>query len=291
MKTATVLLMLAAGALAHAQIAIGISGGYTYIPYSEFSDDDAPDGVKLQVDSWQGGVAFPLAFADGKTVILNNLTYDLIGIDYDDPLGSVAENIRQLHSLTFTLLLIQQLSETWQLLAAVTPGLVSDLEGELSTDDFSVTALLGARHDFSDRFSLGAGLAYQRDFGDPLPLPFVLVEWVITPRLALSALLPRQATLLYSPWEVLDVGLFAEVEGNQYQGDPDTFGVDNPLVKYSVISAGPVVRIHITRWTHVELKGGTTLRRRLEFYDGEDKAETFNLKNAWFVQGGVQLGR
>ena len=273
----------------HAQAVIGVWGGYTYFPYSEFSDSDAPAGVELQISSWQTGAAFPLAFAEGRTVILNSVTYDVVNIEYKDPL-SLVNKIDHMHSISYTMFLIQELSEKWQLVAVATPGLASDFEGELSTDDISFTAVLGAKYDFSDKFSLGGGAAYQRNFGDPLPMPFVLVEWAISPRLALSALLPMNATVMYSPKELFDVGVFGEIGGNQYHGDPDKFGVNNPLLKYSVVSAGPMARVHFTKWAHLTMKGGYTFLRRFEFFDGSDEAETFNLKQSWYVQGGLVFG-
>ncbi len=290
MKKIIVLLLLTAGAMAHAQMAIGVSGGNSHFPFSELNDDDAPEDVNLQIDFWQAVIAFPLSFAGGRTVILNNVTYEVSNIEYDDPLGMVTLKIRQLYSLDFSVFLLQQLSDTWHLLAAATPGIADGSEGMVSADDISFTAMLGVKHAFGDRLSLGGGLSYRRDFGEPIPLPFLLIEWAVSRRLVFSALLPQRAAFMYSLSEALDAGIFAEVRGNQYNGDPENLGAENPLLKYSVASAGPEVRIHLSQWTHLELKGGTTLLRRFEFYDGENKVETFNLKNTWFVQGGLKIG-
>ena len=185
--------------------------------------------------------------------------------------------VERVHAISYTLFLIQTLSDKWQLVAVVTPGLASDFEGDLSTDDVSFTAVLGVKHTFSERFALGGGLAYERSFGEPLPLPFVLVEWAIAPRLALNALLPINATLRYSPWQTLDVGIFGELGGNLYHGDPDKYGVGNPLLNYSVASAGAEARVHVTRWAHVTLKGGYAFHRRFEFSDGSDVAQSYDL--------------
>ncbi len=286
---AVVLLVLVAGGGLSAQ-ALGVWGKYTYFPPSRFSDSDAPQGVELQVSSWQTGAAFPLSFGGGRTLILNSVTYEEVTIGYDDPSGVIATPINRTHSVTYTLFLIEKLSEKWQLVAVATPGIASDLEGKLSGNDVSFTGVLGAKHDFSDRFSLGAGVAYTRDFGDAIPLPFVLVKWAISPRLALDALLPMNATLLYSPSKTFDVGVFGEVGGNLYHGDPDKFGVGNPLLKYSVTTAGPLVQVHVTPWAQLTLKGGATFVRRFEFFDGSEETSSLNLEQSWFVQGGLQIG-
>jgi hypothetical protein len=118
----------------------------------------------------------------------------------------------------------------------------------------------------------------------------VLVAWRISPQVMLDALLPMNVSVLYTPAPMLEVGVFAELSGNRYHGDPDKFGVDNPQLKYSVAAAGPMVRWHLTRWAHLTLKGGYTFMRRFEFFDGDDEANSLNLKQAWFVQGGLQVG-
>ncbi len=123
-----------------------------------------------------------------------------------------------------------------------------------------------------------------------MPLPFALVEWAITPKLNLNALLPMNATLLYSPWSILAVGIFGETGGSSYHGDPDKFGVGNPQLDYSVASAGATAQVHVTPWALLTLKGGYTFQRRFEFFDGGDAASQYDLRQSWYVTGGLQFG-
>jgi hypothetical protein len=111
---AGILIFGGTGVSVHAQV-IGVSGGYTYFPYSEFSDDDAPADVELQIDSWKATAAFPLAFNDGKTMFLNSVTYDVVNIDYRGPV--TFEKIERMHSITLTVFFVQAVSEKWQLVA------------------------------------------------------------------------------------------------------------------------------------------------------------------------------
>lgn len=289
MKAIALMMVLAAGSVT-AQPTAGVWGGFTWFPRADFAGGDAPPaGVEVQISSWQTGAAFPLSFSDGATLLLNSLSYEVMNIDYSGPTDAMTL-VERVHAISYTFFLIRTLSEKWQLVAAATPGLASDFEGDLSFDDVSFTAVLGFKHTFSERFALGGGLAYERSFGEPLPLPFVLVEWAIAPRLALNALLPVNATLLYSPWRTLDVGIFGELGGNLYHGDPDKYGVGTPLLNYSVASAGAQARVHVTRWAHVTLKGGYTFHRRFEFSDGSDVAQSYDLKQSWYVEGGLQFG-
>jgi hypothetical protein len=289
LTTAILALTVCAIGAIHAQPVAGVWSSYTYFPYAELRDRNAPAGVRVQISSWQAGAAFPLSFADGGTVVLNRLSYEAMDIGYSG-LPRATTTVDRVQRVSYTLFLMQALSDKWQMVAVATPGLASDFEGQISADDLSFTGVLGARYRFGERFSLGAGVAYERSFDNSLPLPFALVEWAIAPKLRLNALLPMNATVLYSPWSVLDVGIFGEMGGSRYHGDPDKFGVDNPQLDYSVASAGATAQVHVSRWALVMLKGGYAFRRRIEFLDGGDEASRYDLEGSWYVQGGLQLG-
>ncbi len=284
----SLMIVLGAG-LVGAQPVAGVWGRYTYFPYAEIEGQGAPAGTRVQVSSWQTGAAFPLSFSGGATLLLNSVAYEVMGLEYSGPSGSPTP-VERVQKISYTLFFVQSLSDKWQLVAVATPGLASDFAGELSGDDVTFTGVLGVKHSFSERFSLGGGVAYERSFEEPLPLPFLLVEWAIAPKLALNALLPMNATLLYSPWETLDVGIFGEMGGSHFHGDPDKFGVGNPVMDYSVASAGVEARMHLTKWAQVTLKGGHTFQRRFEFFDGADRASSYDLEQSWYVEGGLQLG-
>jgi hypothetical protein len=268
----------------------GTWGGYTYFPRADFAGGDAPPaGVEVQVSSWQTGAAFPLSFSEGATLLLNSVAYEVMDLEYSGPPGSPTP-VERVQKISYTLFIVKSLSERWQLVAVAAPGLASDFAGDLSGNDVTFTGVLGVKHSFGERLSLGGGVAYERSFDEPLPLPFLLVEWAIGPKLALNALLPMNATLLYSPWQTLDVGIFGEMGGSHFHGDPDRFGVGNPVMDYSVASAGAEARVHLTRWSRITLKGGYAFHRQFELFDGGEKAASYDLAQSWFVEGGLQFG-
>ena len=61
-------------------------------------------------------------------------------------------------------------------------------------------------------------------------------------------------------------------------GDPDKFGVDNPLMKYSEGTISPSVQIHFLNWFHLNIEGGFAFYRNYEFFDGDEKAQSLDLK-------------
>jgi hypothetical protein len=177
-----------------AQEVVGISVGYEFIPYVKFADPDpGMEDVKLQLNTISIGAAFPLSFNEGKTLLLNQLSYQRIGFNWKNwDSGTMGSRIDQAHSIKYTAFLIQTLNDRWKLVMVVVPGLASDFEGKVSTDDFTLDGIVGAMRAFGEKknFTLGSGLAYTRDFGTPIPMPFLYYDWDISPKLSSTGLLP-----------------------------------------------------------------------------------------------------
>jgi hypothetical protein len=279
-----------------AQEAIGLSVGYEFIPYSKFSEPDPTvpgmENVELQLNTISIGAAFPLSFAEGKTLLLNQISYSRIGFNWDNYVSGMGPKIDQAHSIRYTAFLLQTLNERWTLVMVVTPGLASDFEGTISTDDFTFDGVVGAMRAFGEKknFTLGSGLAYSRDFGTPLPLPFIYIDWDITSKLNANGLLPQYLDVTYSLNPIIDIGVLASINGNRYHGDPDKFTADNPQMKYSLGTIGPKAQIHITKWLHLNVEGGYALFRNFEFWDGPDKVSTFDIEQTYYLRTSMVIG-
>lgn len=277
----------------------GISLTYDFLPYQPFADPEKgtfEEDVELQDQTFGVQLSFPVAFAEGKTLLLNHLHYQRMAFDFrnwDDIRGG--EQIDQVQSISYTAFLLQQLSEKWQLAVAVTPGLASDFEGvesfsDLSSDDVTLTAMVGAIRKFNENFSFGAGIAYERDFGDPLPLPFLYFDWNIRPNLHASGIVPQNVALSYTLNPMIDLGLLFRIDGSRYHGDPDKYGVDNPQMAYTVGTIGPTAQIHLTKWCHISVEGGYTFLRNFEFRDGDDEERSLDTDQTFYLKAGISLG-
>jgi len=277
----------------------GISLKYDFLPYQPFADPEKgtfEEDVELQEHTFSVQLSFPLTFAEGKTLLLNHLNYQRTAFDFrnwDDVQGG--EQIDQVQSISYTAFLLQQLSEKWQLAAAVTPGLASDFEGvesfsDLSSDDVTFTAILGVIRKFNENFSLGAGVAYERDFGDPLPLPFIYFDWNIRPNLHATGILPQNLAISYTLHPMIDLGLLYQIDGNRYHGDPDKYGVDNPQMAYTIGTIGPTAQIHLTKWFHLYVEGGYTFLRNFEFRDGDDEKRSLDTDQTVYLRTGILFG-
>ncbi len=127
--------------------------------------------------------------------------------------------INDIHDVNYTLTLQHDLSQRWTMLTMVTPGLASDFEADLSSDDFTfeVAAILVRR--FSEQFSFGFGAAYSTQFGEPIPLPVLAFDWNNGTNLSWNTILPVSSELWYQSSERLQLGLVLGVDGNNYRGD------------------------------------------------------------------------
>ena len=72
------------------------------------------------------------------------------------------------------------------------------------------------------------------------------------------------------------------------QKDPTT---EDPIPDdlYSVGTIGPSVKLHASKSVCLTVDGGVTVRRRFEFFDGDDKVQSLDLKNSPFVKAGLQI--
>lgn len=273
-----------------AQQAFGLSVGYEIFPYVKLTDPikEAPE-LEIQTSSWSVGAAFPLAFAKGKVLVLNYINYKRTDFSYRNfpPAGT---EIEQAKSIEYTFFMIDSLSQKWKLVAVVTPGLASDFKADLSNDDFTFAAVFGFIRRMGRNFQLGFGLAYTPDFGEPLPLPFLYIDWKISSNLNANGIIPTNISLVYKLNPSIDLGVSLKVDGNRYHGDPDRYGVDNPLMKYSEGTVSPLIQLHLTKWFHLNVEGGFAFYRNFEFFNGDEKVQSNDLKQTWYLRAGLVIG-
>jgi hypothetical protein len=273
-----------------AQQFFGLSFGYEYFPSVELVDPiPGAEDFKIEATSWNLGAAFPLAFSKGKILVMNQINYKRTDFSYQNfPAGGT--DIDQIQEVEYTFFMIDSLSKKWKMVAVVTPGLASDFEGNVSSDDFTFGAVFGFIRQMSEKFQLGFGIAYMPDFGEPLPLPFLYIDWKIAPKLSVNGILPTNMILTYKLNPKIDLGMSLKVDGNRYHGNPDKFGVDNPLMIYSEGTISPMVQIHFLKWLHLNLEGGFAFYRNFEFFDGDEKAQSLDLKQTGYLRTGLVLG-
>jgi hypothetical protein len=279
-----------------------LSVSYDYFPFKNLANPDREpvDGkrnftqdLKVEVATLNVGFSYPLVFSEGRTLLINALSYQRLYLNYRNWDYEQGGNfkVEDAYAVAYSLTLLHKLSPKWSLITIVTPGLASDFKAKISRDDFAIQAIAGLGRHFSEKLTLYFGLLYSRDFGEPLLLPAVRLEWDNGSDLKATVTPPLDVELWYLPNQALELGLLINTAGNQYHGDPDIYGIDNPQLRYSVTTLGPSAKVNILPWLHLNLEGGITFLRRFEFFDGDEEALSVDLKQTGFLRVGLDVGQ
>jgi uncharacterized protein DUF6268 len=272
------------------------SASYDFYPFSKLTDPDAGtflEDVEIRVATLRLKATYPMALSQ-TTLLIHELLYDRFDMDYvkwDKSIGGA--EIPHGHAVKYNLMIMRTLSEKWSFLAFITPGLASDFRSKLSTDDFTIEAALVFVYKFSEKFSLGGGLAYSRQFGEPMPLPVIALDWNNGSNMRARAILPSNLEFWYMMSKRFELGLVLSGDGNEYHGDPDRYGGDNPKLKYSVFTMGPSLKYRFTKTFSLNLDAGYVLGRTFEFTNeigGTEVEDILDLENAAYVRIGFQIG-
>ena len=291
---------MALPAALQAQPGPSFSVSYEYFPSSGLADPDTQpiDGEKnfqqdleIRIGTLHAEFSAPFVFAEGKTVLVNTLSYHRFDLDYTNwDAQQGGRRIENAQGVEYSLALVRQLSRRWNVTAVATPGIYTDFEDKLSYADFNLqgAVLFGRQH--SQNLSYGFGVTYSLKYGQGMPLPLATLQWTNGSNWRVDLFLPVYAELWYLPSRKVEVGLVARVSGSQYHGSPELYAVDDPQLRYSVGTVGPSVKLHLSKGLHIKLDGGVTVLRRFEFFDGDDEQSSLDLKNSGFVRAGLQFG-
>ena len=290
-------LVISGSLAAQAQSGPSLSVSYDLMPYQDFdnpiidtvmgTDTTFLDNPQMQLRKLRASLSYPIIFSEGRTVLVNDFSYQLMEFRY----RQFVYPLERLHSASYTLMLQHRLSEKWSLWALSTPSLASDLEAEVSEDDFNFQAAVIFIHHFSGRFSLGFGVAYSTQFGSAEPIPLLGFDWNNGRNLMAKAILPVSLEFWYRPSQKLDLGLLVSGDGNNFQGDPDIYEVVNPELRYTMLTVGPAARISLSKHIRLNIEGGIIGLHRFEFFDGDNEAASFDLKPSHYVRVGLQYSR
>lgn len=285
-----VFLVTIPGRSGFAQQVFGASVEYGLFPYTNLADPESnTEELEIQTSIKSVGLAFPLTLQNEKIVIFNQLNYRRVDFSYKNrPEGP---EIEQAQSVNYTFFMIDSLSEKWSMVAVLTPGLASDFEAdEITSNDFTLQAVFGFIRKYNPNFQLGFGLAYMRDFGRPIPLPFIYFDWKNGDRLSATGLVPTDMSLTYKLNPKIDLLLIMRFMGDRHHGNPDKFSVKNPQMEYSEGTISPAMQVHLTDWLHVKLEAGYAFYRNFEFLDGDETAESYDLEPTFYYRANLVFG-
>jgi hypothetical protein len=270
------------------------------VSYFNYPKTDIEEGANNQQAFAQEFGIFgnlPIKLNGDKTIMLNGLTYAFVeNTTYNPPeeYFDTKEQVRKLHTISYSMTLVQKLSDTWKLIVILEPTLASDFKDKLSSDDLILQSGLVVTKKFSDNFQLGGGLIYSTHLGEPLPMPALQIKYTYKNH-ELTGFLPMKAQYSYKfgKEEKLKIGLRAAINGSNFNiTSPDFAGViPSPInkVRYSRANVGPFINYGITDMFRVEIFGGITTGRKYEFIDFEDNEYNYNRSNGPFFNIGFVI--
>ncbi len=265
-----------------------LSASYDFAPYSKLEDVD----YKIRIANINLSLGIPLPISE-TTFTLHEFSYNRFDMDYQNWDGFSDGKIEHATAIKYNMLVMHQMSDKWSFLGFITPGLASDFEADISTDDITFEVVTIFIRKYSETFSVGYGLAYSRQFGKPFPFPLIALEWNNGANLSASAILPAFAELWYKINNKFDVGFILGGDGNQYHGDPDKYGGTNPKVDFSVMNVGPSLKYHANDWLTFNVDAGYTAFRLFKFtnkIDGKNFEQEYELDPNAFLRVGFSIG-
>ncbi|UCE24441.1 MAG: hypothetical protein JSU74_14350 [Candidatus Zixiibacteriota bacterium] len=284
--------VIAGSSLVLAQAGPTLSISHDFLPHQDFDEPiELDDGTTLEdaqvrLSRYRATLTYPIVFSGGRTILVNDFSYQLIDFEYKNweyPLS-------RLHSASYTLMLQHRLSQKWSAWVLGTPSMASDLKAEVSEKDFNFQVVTAFIRHFSERLSVGIGVAYSTQFGSGEILPILAFDWNNGKNLMARAILPASFEFWYRPDPIFDIGLLVSGDGNNFRGDPEIYGVANPELRYTMLTVGPAVKINVSRQVRVNIEAGLIGLHRFEFYDADDEAGSYDLKPSQYLRVGLQYG-
>lgn len=239
---------------------------------------------------------------DDNTLLINGFQYRYLNVSF--PTLDNTQISKDFHLLFYDFFLFRTLSDQFQLVAILRPGIFSDFQN-VALNHARLEAVGFVDWFLSDNLTLGLGVAYQSSvFGRLITVPVLHVVHTFGDFL-LDMLLPSRGTLWYYPNPQLEIGFDIWLNGSQYRMGAVPAGIRNPTSNapedqvvnffFSNVTVGPVVRYKFFDKFYLSAEGGYTLFRRLGFGDAKlnevfIQIPPFNAgNNTWFARFGVQV--
>ena len=269
---------------------LSVSTSYDFLPYQNIdepirtSDSALVDDAQVQLKKSRVGIEYPVVFSQGRTILLNNLSYQNIEFGY----RHTQSILKRLHRVGYSLTLMHHLSDKWSLLSIVNPSLASDFKAGLTSEDLSFqTAVIADRH-FSEKLSIGLGVAYSTQFGSAVPLPLLMMEWNDGGKWSFSMTLPSNLEFWYQAGQSVKLGLLISGDGDNYYFDPQGFQVERPELRYTMMTLGPAAKIDLSSHLQLNIEAGIIGLHRFEFYSGDEEVVSNDLEPSHYVRLGLQ---
>ena len=263
---------------------VGVAHYFAAPAQERAADGDATVALTLL----SAGARLPVPVRPDTTTVVLGASFEATLANFSGLPDTIdAGDVRDdLYTISMDVGLRQRLSDRWWLVVAPQPGISSDLVA-LSGDDLLFRGLARVEWAPSDTLLVGAGVLYGTDFGEPLTLPLLRIEWDITDSLYLSALVPQRAALMARIGAGVEAGLAGEISGNVFNLNDSPSGAER--VRYSLVTAGPLIRLRLTPVVWLDVAGGVNMVRRFESDIVVQDFEVLEFGEAPFIRAAIAV--
>jgi hypothetical protein len=229
-----------------------------------------------------------------RWMILHSLGYHQRRADYQSLTNSTGiDQLDRVNGIEYTMNLVLGVTRRWRTLFQLSPGLYSDLEGDISSSHWKLRSALLFDRVFDNGLTMGLGASWTTAFGEYQLMPVFHLETQAGINPHVRVLAPTLAEITWRTELGVELGAALRVEGGQYGlGEfmqPGASGRIDKL-RYTNVTAGPFLAFRAGRGWSLMLEGGGTLHRRFETWRGETEVDDYGLKNASFFRIGLKAG-
>jgi len=192
------------------------------------------------------------------------------GIRYQGLFLSGEKNIgsNNFQSLTVPLLISYGLSRFTSITLIGSASVNSDFRRNIEAEDiiYSAGIRLGLRQRSS--FKMGITMLYLNDYNGKYLLPIPDIDWTISKRWSLTAILPARVSLKYKMTEVQSIGITGGLNSGSYRLNDQAKKQYLQLQQYS---GGLIYDCRLGRNWKLNLIAGHSFSQRLETFDSNQK--------------------
>jgi hypothetical protein len=269
--------------------------GIDYSNYAPAKITNSPTNQAIAFQELSVFAKLPVKFKNAKTILINTLRYGLVQPTItNSPLFLESNTKKNLHSVSLSLTLVQRMGKKWTLIAGLTPTLASDFEEKFSRDDILMQGVLLASKKLNDKWSVGGGVVYTTQLGDPRFLPAVQLSYHSNKHLV-KILLPSFISYLYTvdKEEKWHLGLRLATNGGNFNINNQDFrqGIPNPINKIiqSKVNMGAVINYQLTKTILLEAHGGISAARKYKLQAASKDIYSYPSENGGFFHLGIFL--
>lgn len=202
--------------------------------------------------------------------------------------GDRDEAVLHGHMYSYQLSASYTFNDTWTTRVYFKPEIRSYLEEHERSfyTDYEGGVML--QYSTGSRWTFGGGYAYSRNLSEGLVHPIILMEYNNRNNFRASIYFPEKAEVWFRPGSMLEFGLLATLEGDEFIGRGMIYNGERTKLQYSDFTVGPAMNLEISNHISMNLRTAYTAGRHLVIQT-DDSREKLNPSPVWGIRVSITL--